>query len=396
MSDDPNGAPLPLSHIKVIDLCRARAGPTAVRQLGDLGAQIIKVEEPGGDDGDIGSRHSFDFQNLHPNKRSLTLNLKQESARQVLLRLVETADVLVENYRPDVKHRLKIDYETLSQINPRLIYGSISGFGQTGPYRHRPGLDQIAQGLSGLMSVTGLPGQGYVRAGIPIADLSAGVMLSYGILAALVERERSGKGQWVHTSLLQAMVRMMDLQAVRWLIGGEVPPQAGNYHPVGVPTGVYRVKDGAINIQAAGNRLYARLCKAIGGEELITDPRFEKPEARRAHREEMTDELEKRLAARSMDEWVAILNEAGVPSGPLLNVKEAFENEQIRHLEMVKPTEHPAIGTVNLLGFGVNLDRTPPRMRSAAPEQGEHTQEILGELGYSQSEIDQLARDGAI
>ena len=387
---------LPLSHIKVIDLCRARAGPTAVRQLGDMGAQVIKIEEPGGDDGDIGSRHSFDFQNIHPNKRSMTLNLKVESARQVLLRLVKDADVLVENFRPGVKDRLKIDYETLSQVNPRLIYGSISGFGQSGPYRDRPGLDQIAQGLSGLMSVTGLPGQGPVRAGIPIADLSAGVMLSYGILTALVERERSGKGQWVHTSLLQAMIRMMDLQAVRWLIGGEVPPQAGNYHPTGVPTGLYRVKDGAINVQAAGNRLYARLCHAIGGAELIEDPRFKTPADRRAHREEMTDELEKRLAARGAEEWVTLLNEAGVPSGPALNVKECFENEQVRHLDMVKPTEGTAVGTVNLLGFGVNLERTPPRMRRAAPEQGEHTREILAELGYSEADVEQLAREGAI
>lgn len=387
---------LALSHIKVIDLCRARAGPTAVRQLGDMGAQVIKIEEPGGDDGDIGSRHNFDFQNIHPNKRSMTLNLKLESARQVLLRLVKEADVLVENYRPAVKDRLKINYETLSEVNPRLIYGSISGFGQTGPYRDRPGLDQIAQGLAGLMSVTGLPGQGPVRAGIPIADLSAGVMLSYGILTALVERERSGKGQWVHTSLLQAMLRMMDLQAVRWLIGGEVAPQAGNYHPTGVPTGLYAVKDGAINIQAASNRLYGRLCRALDAEELIEDPRFKAPADRRANREALTDELEKRLAARNADEWVLVLNEAGVPSGPVLNMKQTFENEQVQHLNMVKPAEGTALGTVNLLGFGVNLERTPPRMRRAAPEQGEHTREILAELGYSEADVEQLARQGAI
>lgn len=387
---------LPLSHIKVIDLCRARAGPTAVRQLGDMGAQVIKIEEPGGDDGDIGSRHNFDFQNIHPNKRSLTLNLKLESARQVLLRLVKDADVLVENYRPAVKDRLKINYETLAEVNPRLIYGSISGFGQTGPYRERPGLDQIAQGLAGLMSVTGLPGQGPVRAGIPIADLSAGVMLSYGILTALVERERSGRGQWVHTSLLQAMLRMMDLQAVRWLIGGEVAPQAGNYHPTGVPTGLYAVKDGAINIQAASNRLYGRLCRALNAEELIEDARFKAPADRRTNREALTDELEKRLAARNADEWVLILNEAGVPSGPVLNMKQTFENEQVQHLDMVKPAAGTVLGPVNLLGFGVNLERTPPRMRRAAPEQGEHTQEILAELGYSATEIEALAKDGAI
>ena len=387
---------LPLSHIKVIDLCRARAGPTCVRQLGDMGAQIIKVELPGEDDGDTGQRHGFDFQNLHPNKRSLTLNLKTEAGRQVLLKLVAEADVLVENYRPDVKHRLGIDYETLAQVNPRLVYGSISGFGQTGPYEERPGLDQIAQGLSGLMSVTGLPGQGYVRAGIPVADLSAGVMLAYGIVVALLERERSGKGQWVHTSLLQAMIRMMDLQWARYLIKGEVPGQAGNFHPVNVPTGVFKVKDGAINIQASNNRLFGRLCRAIGGEELIEDPRFKTHPDRQAHKDELTVELEKRLAARTMDEWVMLLNEAGVPSGPLLNVKESYEDPQVQHLGMAKPVDHPQLGKVKLVGFGVNLERTPPQMRSAAPEQGEHNQEILTELGYSPAEIEALKQQGAI
>lgn len=387
---------LPLSHITVIDLCRARSGPTCIRQLGDMGAQIIKVEAPGEEDGDTGQRHAFDFQNLHPNKRSITLNLKSDQAREILIKLVKGADVIVENYRPDVKNRLGIDYETLSKVNPRLVYGSISGFGQTGPYRERPGLDQIAQGLSGLMSVTGLPGQGYVRAGIPIADLSAGVMLAYGIVVALLERERSGKGQWVHTSLLQAMIRMMDLQAVRWLIKGEIPPQAGNFHPVNVPTGVYKVKDGSLNIQAANNRLYGRLCRAIGAPHLADDPRFTNHPDRQARREEITAELESYLTARTMDEWVVILNEAGVPCGPILNVKQCFENEQVQHLDMAKPVEHPVLGSINLLGFGVNLERTPPRMRTAAPEQGEHNEEVLGQLGYTNVQIQELAKAGVI
>lgn len=385
-----------LSRITVIDLCRARAGPTAVRQLGDLGAQIIKVEAPGEEDGDSGARHGFDFQNLHPNKRSLTLNLKEEAARQILYQLVERADVVVENYRPDVKYRLKIDYETLSRINPRIVYGSISGFGQEGPYRDRPGLDQIAQGLSGLMSVTGLPGQGPVRAGIPVADLSAGVMLAYGIVVALLEREKSGQGQWVHTSLLQAMIRMMDLQWARYLIAGQVPGQAGNFHPVNVPTGVFRVKDGAINIQASNNRLFGRFCRAIGGPELIEDPRFKTHPARQQHKDELTAELEKRLATKTMDEWVEILNEAGVPSGPLLNVQESVGNEQVQHLPMIQPVEHQALGQLNLVGFGVNLERTPPSLRSAAPDQGQHTAEILGELGYDAAQIEQLRQDGVV
>jgi crotonobetainyl-CoA:carnitine CoA-transferase CaiB-like acyl-CoA transferase len=386
---------LPLSNIRVIDLTRARSGPTCIRQLGDFGAQIIKVETPGEDDGQD-DRHGFDFQNLHPNKRSITLNLKNKAAVDVLYKLVEGSDVVVENYRPDVKHRLGIDYETLSKINPRIVYGSISGFGQTGPYRDRPGLDQIAQGLSGFMSVTGLKDTGPVRAGIAIADLSAGVMLAYGIVVALLERERSGKGQWVHTSLLQANIRMMDFQATRWLMAGEIPPPSENFHPVHVPAGTFHAKDGTLNIQASNDTLYDRLCRAIGAPELAEDPRFKKPSERQKRRDELTAELEKHLAAKGKEEWVEILNAAGVPSGPILNVKESFENEQVKSLPMVQPVQHPEMGTINILGFGVNLERTPARMRSATPEAGEHTHEVLKELGYSGEVIKEMERAGAI
>src|SRR5438105_15091958 len=259
-----------LSHIKVVDLTRARSGPTCVRQLSEMGAQVVKIEAVGAEDDGTGERHSFDFQNIHPNKRSLTLNLKHADGRAVLLRMVADADVVVENFRPDVKHRLGIDYETLSKTNPRLVYGSISGFGQSGPYRGRPGLDQIAQGLSGLMTVNREPGRGPMRVGLAVADLTAGFMLAHGILCALLERERSGKGQWVHTSLLQANIRLMEFQAARYLLTGEVPGQAGNYHPLGDPTGVYRAADGSpLIIQASGQRLYRRLCQAIGAPELL-------------------------------------------------------------------------------------------------------------------------------
>src|SRR5574342_124349 len=310
---------MPLSHIRVVDLCRARTGPTCVRQLSEFGAQVIKVETPDEDDQEIGGRHGFDFQNLHPNKRGLTLNLKSEAGREVLHRLVRQADVLAENFRPGVKDRLGIGYAALSAINPRLVYVSISGFGQVGPYADRAGLDQIAQGLSGFMTVNGFPGQGPLRAGLPIADLTAGLMAAHGVMVALVERERSGHGQWVHTSLLQAMVRLMDLPAARWLIGGEVPGQAGNYHPVGVPTGVFRCRDGSLIIQAAGQRLYERLCRTLEAPELIDDPRFATMAARRQHREEMTAELERRLVARGRAEWQARFDEAGVPAGPILD-----------------------------------------------------------------------------
>jgi len=361
-----------------------------------MGAQVIKVEAPGEEDDDVGGRHAFDFQNVHPNKRSITLNLKTEAGKEVLRRMVAQADVLAENYRPDVKHRLGVDYEAMSAVNPRLVYVSISGFGQEGPYRDRAGLDQIAQGLSGFMTVNGFPGQGPLRAGLPVADLTAGFMAAYGVVVALLERERSGTGQWVHTSLLQAMIRLMDLQAARWLIGGEVPGQAGNYHPVGVPTGVYRCRDGSIIIQAASNRLYQRMCRALEAEELIDDPRFAHSADRRRRREELTEEIERRLARRDMADWQVRLNEAGVPAGPILDVKECFEDSQVRTLPVARGVEHPILGRLNLVGHGVNLERTPPSIRSAAPERGEHSDEILRELDYNDTEIEALREAGAV
>ena len=387
---------MPLSHIRVVDLCRARTGPTCVRQLSEFGAQVIKVEIPGEEDDDTGGRHGFDFQNLHPNKRGVTINLKSDAGREVLYRLVRRADVFAENYRPGVKRRLGIDYPTLSAMNPRLVYVSISGFGQAGPYADRAGLDQIAQGLSGFMTVNGFPGQGPLRAGLPLADLTAGLMAAHGVMVALLERERSGRGQWVHTSLLQAMIRLMDLQAARWLIGGEVPGQAGNYHPVGVPTGVYRCRDGRMIIQAASNRLYQRLCRALGAEELVTDPRFATGPDRQGHREELTEELERRLVSRDMADWQERLDVAGVPAGPILDVRQCFEDPQVRTLHVTRTVESGTLGPLRLVGHGVNLERTPPAIRSAAPERGEHTVEVLRELGYADDEIEALRKADAI
>jgi len=386
---------LPLEHIRVIDLTRARAGPTCVRQLADMGAEVIKVESREVVEGDS-TALGFDYLNLHRNKRAMTLDLKHPRGREILLRLVERADVLVENFRPDVKYRLGIDYDTLAAVNPRLVYGSISGFGQTGPYRDRPGYDQIAQGMGGLMSVTGLPGQGPVRAGIPVADLSAGLFLAQGILVALLERERSGRGQWVHTSLLQAMVTMLDFQAARWLIDGEIPPQAGNDHPTGIPTGVFTTADGHINIAASGQVMFRRLCEALGVPGLVDDPRFKTMADRSRNRQALNAELNRILVQKPSAEWIEILNRAGVPAGPIYNVKQVFEDPQVQHLGLAVPVHHPERGEIRVQGLPVVLSRTPGAVRRPAPTHGQHTDEILAELGYSAGEIAQLRADGVV
>ena len=386
---------LPLSPYTVIDLTRARSGPTAVRQLADMGAKVIQISAREDVEGDF-PRRGFDSQNLHRNKRSLTLDLKSPRGIDILKRLIAKADVVVENFRPDVKTRLGIDYETLSKLNPRLIYGSISGFGQTGPYRDRPGYDQIAQGMGGLMSITGLPGQGPVRVGIPVADLTAGIFLAQGILVALLERERSGKGQWVHTSLLQAMMTMLDFQAARWLIAGEIPPQAGNDHPTAIPTGVFRTKDGHINIAASGQNMFRRLCEALGTEPLLNDPRFKSAPDRSKNRKALAVELERAFVSRTSADWVELLNAKGVPSGPILDVKEMFENEQVQHLQMAVPVKHPALGEVRVQAPPVTLSRTPASVRLHSPDPGEHTDEILGELGFSADEIKTLRADKVV
>lgn len=377
-----------LSHLRVIDLTRVRAGPTCVKQFADWGADVIKVEMPAGDGEDgFGPRLGSDFQNLHRNKRSLTLNLKDARGVDVLKRLVKSADILVENYRPDVKHKLGIDYETLAEVNPRLIYASISGFGQDGPYRDRAGFDQVAQGMGGLMWVTGLPGSGPVRAGTPVADLSAGLLAALGIMIALQERSRSGKGQWVQTSLLSAMVAMMDFQAARWLVEGEVPGQAGNDHPTSMPTSVYPTADGFINIAAAGKAIYTRFCEAIGAPELATHPDFATSELRSKNRVALSAAIAERTRPHSAQALIALLNRAGVPCGPIYKMNEVFADPQVQHLGLAVDVPKPDGGDLKLVGPAIRLSRTPARLKRAIGPAGEHNEEVLRELGYSESEI---------
>jgi len=385
MSD---AAAMPLSRFKVLDLTRVRAGPTAVRQLADWGASVIKIEAPPTPgEGLGGPRHGPDFQNLHRNKRSLTLDLKSPDGIEIFRKLVRQADVLVENYRPDVKTRLGIDYAALEPLNPRLVYASISGFGQSGPYRDRPGFDQIAQGMGGLMSITGLPGQGPVRVGIPVADLTAGIFTAMGIMVALLEREVSGKGQWVESSLLAAQIAMLDFQAARWTIAKEVPEQAGNDHPTSIPTGVFRTRDGHINIASAGDEIFGRLCKALGKPDLAEHPDYKTGRLRSQNRVALNAAIEAVTVGRDSAEWIDKFNAAGVPAGPIYRMDQVFADPQVRHLGIAQPVDHPTLGRMELVGQAVTLSRTPSRLRTASPEAGEHTDAILRELGYSDGDI---------
>jgi formyl-CoA transferase len=392
---------LPLDDIKVLDLTRARAGPTAVRQLADWGADVIKIEEPsdGLSDGPTGNaRDGFDFQNLHRNKRSMTLNLKAPEGKKIFLDLARDADVVVENYRADVKHRLGVDYEAVRGVNPRIIYGSISGFGQTGPYSDRPGVDQIAQGMGGLMSITGLPGQGPVRVGIAIADLTAGMYLAIGILVALHERERSGEGQWVHTSLLEAQIAMLDFQGARWTIGHEVPPQAGNDHPTGVPTGVFPTSDGHINIAASGDVMYKRLCSVLDALELLEDPDFVTPRGRSKNRKRLNEAIGEYTVRKPSAEWIPAINAAGVPCGPIYTVDQTFADPQVKHLGIAQPVHHPRLGDYEVVGQAVTLTRTGGRapIRMPTPDMGAATDDVLAGLGYSPDQIAGLRSSGVI
>jgi crotonobetainyl-CoA:carnitine CoA-transferase CaiB-like acyl-CoA transferase len=382
-----------LSRFRVLDLSRVRAGPTCVKQLADFGADVIKIESPPGVDaneGMGGPRNGPDFQNLHRNKRAMTLNLKLPEGREVFARLAGKADVVVENYRPDVKYRLGIDYESLRAINPRIILASISGFGQDGPYLDRPGFDQIAQGMSGLMSVTGAPGQGPMRTGAAIADVSAGLYAALGILTALLEREVSGRGQWVQSSLLMSGIALLDFQAARYLMNGEVPPQVGNDHPTSMPTSAYATADGYINVAASGEGMWNRLCTAVGRQDLLARAEFEGAANRAKNRKSLNAELNTALSVKKSAEWISILNAAGVPCGPIYSMDQVFADPQVQHLHAAATLKHPDLGEIRVVNQAVGLSRTPATMASATPEIGQHTDEVLAEVGYSAADITAL------
>ena len=388
-----------LSRFTVLDLTRVRSGPTCVRQLADWGANVIKIETPPHlekGEGPGGPRENSDFQNLHRNKRSMTLDLKSKQGLATFLRMVAKADVVVENFRPDVKDRLGIDYESLKKVNKGIVLGSISGFGQDGPYRDRPGFDQIAQGMGGLMSITGLPGQGPVRVGIPVADLTAGLFCAMGILTALLERETSGEGQWVSTSLLQAQIFMLDFQASRWLQMHEVAKQAGNDHPTSIPTGVFKTKDGHINIAAAGQVMWERTCKSLDAPELLDRDDFKTGALRSKNRAAVNEEIGKRTVNKTSAEWIDIFNRAGVPAGPIYSIDQVFADEQVKHLGMAAAGRKPDGSEQLFVAQPFKLSRTPTKIAATPPCQGQHTDEVLKEFGFADNEIAALHEAKAV
>ena len=394
----PDAAPLPLARLVVLDLTLARAGPTCVRHLADWGADVIRVEPPETDGAEdiAGDRDGPDFQNLHRNKRLIQLNLKSPGGRAAFMRLVEGADVIVENMRASVKGRLGIAWDDVHAVNPRLVYGSISGFGQDGPYGARAGVDQIAQGMSGLMSITGLPGQGPVRAGIPIADLSAGNLLALGIMVALFERERTGVGRWVTTSLLEAQTFMLDFQAARWLMRGEVAGQAGNDHPTGIPTGVFPTADGHINIAASSARLWTRFCEAIGRPEWTEREAWRTQAGRSADRAAVNAAIGEVTRTRPATHWIELFEGCGIPAGPIYTIDQTFADPQVRHLGMATPVEHPRLGRFDVVASPLTLSGVSKAVRSPTPDAGAHTAEVLRGLGYGDAEIEELRRQGAV
>lgn len=380
MIDTPR---LPLEHIRVIDFTRARSGPTAARQFADWGADVIMVESDSVSNDLTGNRQGSDFQNLHRNKRSISLNLKKDADRKTLFALVKTADVVLENFRPDVKHRLGIDYEALRAINPRLVYGSISGFGEYGPNALRPGVDQIAQGYGGLMSVTGLPGQGPVRAGIAVTDIAAGLNLAIGVLIALLERETTGEGRWIRTSLLQSCIGLLDFQATRWLVEGMVPGQEGNQHPTAVPMGSFETADGMINVAAAGDRMFAKFCQVAGMNHWLEDERYRTNAAREENRQALLADVAKVLKTRSSNSWVDDFNAAGVGCGPIYTIDKMFADPQVKHLNATRKVTSPQCGEMELLAPAYAIAGVSSAIRTPAPELGQHTEELLAELALS-------------
>jgi formyl-CoA transferase len=389
---------LPLSGVRVLDLTLARAGPTCVRHLADWGADVIRIEAPTTIGEDVaGNRRGSDFQNLHRNKRAIRLDLKSVEGHAAFMRLACVADVVVENMRPAVKNRLGIAWDDVRAVNPRIVYGSISGFGQAGPYGQRAGVDQIAQGMGGLMSITGLAGQGPVRAGIPIADLTAGNLLALGIMMALFDRTRSGVGRWVTTSLLESQIFMLDFQAARWLMDRKVPAQAGNDHPTGIPTGMFPTSDGHINLAASSTRLWTRFCETIEHREWMDRPEWKTQEGRSADRKTINAAITEVMRQKSAAHWIELFEEAGIPCGPIYTIDQVFADRQVQFLGMATPM--PGLGKAeprDVVASAISISGFGKKIRLPTAESGHHTEQVLKEAGFSKAEIAELRTKGVI
>ena len=384
---------LPLARVKVLEVTVARAGPTAARHLADWGADVLRIEPPlavSNAEDYTGDRFGPDRINLHRNKRSLTLNLKAPEGKAIFMKLAAQADVILENMRPDVKHRLGIDYESVKAVNPRIVYGSISGFGQTGPYRNRAGVDQVVQGMGGLMSITGLPGQGPVRVGIPMVDLTAGGFLAQAVLVVLFERERTGVGRWVHTSLIESMIAMLDFQAARWLMVGEIAQQAGNNHPTAIPTGLYPTADGQILIGAGGDRIWKRFCEVAGAVHFLNDPRFTTSTVRLRHSDELNDAISAITRTKTSQHWFDLMNEGGVPCGPVNTIDKVFADPQVQLLGMTMSGQFDPVGEITVVAQPNNIEGVEKRLRLPPPKLGEHSDEVLRSLSFTDDEIERL------
>jgi formyl-CoA transferase len=394
-------ARLPLSHIRVIDLSQVMAGPFCCMLLGDMGADVVKVEPPGNGDQArkaMGFRmkggDSPGFLALNRNKRSIAVNLKSEAGRKVLYRLVETADVVVENGRPGVAAKLEVDYATLSAINPRLVYASISGFGQTGPWSQRPGFDLIAQAMSGMMSAMGVPGHEPVKSGVPVGDLGAALFAVYAILCAIIGREKTGRGQFIDASLLEAALGLSIWETTELWATGKSPQPLGTANRMSAPYQAFSAADGRFVVGAANQKLWHVFCSVIGRSDLPDDPRFTENRDRLRHREELAEELQKEFSRNTVDYWVDAFLTAGVPAGPINDYQQALESNHIAARRMVMEIDHPVEGKVKALGFPVKLSDTPQQVRHAPPLLGQHTEELLEELGLT-AEIDDLKAAGA-